>query len=160
MCDLIDIVSKNGMMLLNVGPKADGTITEEETAVLKGIGKWLSVNGEGIYDTIPWKVFGEGKANVKDGFFQDNKNKGYTVKDFRFTYKKGAIYAFQMKPCKNKIVKMKSFKTINADLLVKSVTLLETGSKLYFERNKKCMVIRLPENINSDLPLCFKIKLE
>lgn len=48
MCDLIDIVSKNGMMLLNVGPKPDGTITKEETAVLKGIGKWFDVNGEDL----------------------------------------------------------------------------------------------------------------
>ena len=147
-------------MLLNVGPRANGTITEEETAVLKGIGKWLSVNGEGIYDTIPWKTFGEGKANVKDGFFQDNKDKGYSVKDFRFTYKNGAIYAFWMKPCKNKAAKMKSFKIINEDLLVKSVTLLENGNKLQFERNKKYMEIRLPENVESDLPLCFKIELE
>ncbi len=147
-------------MLLNVGPKADGTITAEETAVLKGIGKWMSVNGEGIYDTIPWKSFGEGKANVKDGFFQDNKDKGYTVKDFRFTYKNGFVYAFQMKPGKKKTVKIKSFKTIPSDLLVKSVTLLENGSKLQFERNKKYMEISIPENIHSVLPLCFKIELE
>ena len=65
-----------------------------------------------------------------------------------------------MKPNKNKEVKIKSFKMANADLLVKSVTLLENGSKLQFERNKKCMVIHLPEQIESDLPLCFKIELE
>lgn len=159
-CDMIDIVSKNGMMLLNVGPKADGTITAEETDVLKGIGKWLKVNGDGIYDTIPWKVFGEGKANVKAGFFQDNKKKGYTEKDFRFTYKKGSIYAFQMKPGKSRTVKIKSFKTVKEDLLVKSVTLLENGNQLKFERNKKCMVINLPEGVQSDLPLCFKIELQ
>lgn len=159
-CDLIDIVSKNGMMLLNVGPRADGTITEEEKAVLKGIGRWLSVNGEGIFDTIPWKAFGEGKANVKDGFFQDNKDKGYTAKDFRFTYKNGSVYAFWMKPSKNKAAKIQSFKMINADLLVKRVTLLENGNTLQFERNKKCMEIRIPDQVTSDLPLCFKIEIE
>lgn len=148
------------MMLLNVGPRADGTITEEEKAVLKGIGRWLSVNGEGLFDTIPWKAFGEGKANVKDGFFQDNKNKGYTAKDFRFTYKNGSVYAFWMKPSKNKAAKIKSFKMINADLLVKRVTLLENGNTLQFERNKKCMEIRLPDQVTSDLPLCFKIEIE
>lgn len=65
-------------MFLNVGPKADGTITDEETSVLLQIGKWLDINKEGINGTVPWKVFGEGKANVKEGFFQDNNEKGYT----------------------------------------------------------------------------------
>lgn len=158
-CDMIDIVSKNGMMLLNVGPKADGTITKEETAVLKGIGSWMKINGEGIYDTIPWKKFGEGKVNVKAGFFQDNKNKGYTEKDFRFTYKNGVIYAFQMKPAKGTAVKIEAFRRMNEDLLVKSVQLLGSDRELVFERNKKHMVIQLPHEVQNDLPLCFKIEL-
>ena len=56
-CDLVDIVSKNGNLLLNVGPKSDGTISEEDTAVLKGIGSWLKINGEAIYGTTYWKIF-------------------------------------------------------------------------------------------------------
>jgi len=159
-CDLIDIVSKNGMMLLNVGPKADGTITKQETAVLKGIGGWLRVNGEGIYDTVPWKVFGEGRVNVKAGFFQDNKEKGYTEKDFRFTYKNGIVYAFQMKPAKGTAVKIKSFKKVGEDVLVESVKLLGNDKELDFERNKKHMVIQLPCRMETDLPLCFEIKLK
>ncbi len=158
-CDLIDIVSKNGMMLLNVGPRADGTITDEETAVLLDMGKWLSVNGEGIYDTVPWKTFGEGKTNVKGGFFQDNKNKPYTEKDFRFTYKDAVIYAFQMKPTKGNVVKLKSFKTAEEDLLVQSVRLLGDDRALRFERNKRGMTINLPDRLKTDLPVCFKIEL-
>lgn len=159
-CDLIDIVSKNGMMLLNVGPKADGTITAEETAVLKGIGKWLRINGEGIYDTRCWKHFGEGKANVKDGFFQDNKKKGYKETDFRFTYKNGMIYAFQMKPAKGNIVRIKSFKQVNEDMIIKSVKLLGDDKSLLFERNKKCMEIHLRDKVQTDLPICFKIEIK
>lgn len=159
-CDLIDIVSKNGMMLLNVGPKADGTITAEETSILKGIGKWLKTNGEGIYATSPWRVFGEGKANVKDGFFQDNKEKGYKEKDFRFTYKQGSIYVFQMKPTAKKSVKIKTFKKTSEDLLVSSVKLLGRNEELRFTRNNKYMEIYLPEALNSDLPVCFKLELE
>ncbi len=159
-CDMIDIVSKNGMMLLNVGPKADGSITKEETAVLKGIGSWMKINGEGIYDTIPWKTFKEGRVNAKAGFFQDNKKKGYTEKDFRFTYKNGIIYAFQMKPAKGTTVKIKKFKRVNEDLLIKSIHLLGTDGELAFERNKKHMTIHLPKRADTDLPICFKIELE
>lgn len=159
-CDLIDIVSKNGMMLLNVGPKPDGTITKEETAVLKGIGKWFDVNGEGIYETIPWKTFGEGKTNVKAGFFQDNKKKGYTEKDFRFTYKDGCIYAFQMKPPKGAVVKIKTLKTIQEDLIINSIKLLGSDKKLKFERNKRYLVISLDDRVQTDLPICFKIELK
>ena len=65
-----------------------------------------------------------------------------------------------MKPGKSRTVKIKSFKTVKEDLLVKSVTLLENGNQLKFERNKKCMVINLPEGVQSDLPLCFKIELQ
>ena len=66
-CDLVDIVSKNGALLLNIGPRPDGTIPEQEQAILGEIGSWLSVNGEAIYDTRPWEVFGEGPTEVKDG---------------------------------------------------------------------------------------------
>lgn len=158
-CDLIDIVSKNGMMLLNVGPKPDGTITKEETSVLKGIGKWFDVNGEGIYETTAWKTFGEGKTNVKAGFFQDNKKKGYTEKDFRFTYKDGCIYAFQMKPPKGTVVKIKTLKTIQEDLIINSIKLLGSDKKLKFERNKRYLAISLDDRVQTDLPICFKIEL-
>ena len=67
---MIDIVSKNGMLLLNIGPKPDGTITDEETQVLKELGEWMKLNGEGIYGTTFWKQFGEGDVNNEEGFFK------------------------------------------------------------------------------------------
>ncbi|MCL2057109.1 MAG: alpha-L-fucosidase [Oscillospiraceae bacterium] len=92
-CDLIDIVSKNGVMLLNVGPKADGSISDEETAVLLGIGKWLEVNGEAVYGTGVWRKAGEGPTQTKEGQFTDDTDTAFTPRDIRFTAKGGVLYA-------------------------------------------------------------------
>lgn len=159
LCDLVDIVSKNGMMLLNIGPKADGKITDEEKNVLLEIGRWLDTNGEGIYETTFWKVFGEGEVNNEDGFFKDGEEKQFTQNDFRFTYKRGYLYAFQMRP-KEKIIRIKSLakKGIH-DFMVGSISVLGEYEIEHYERTEYEMIIKLKENPRSDLPLCFKIEL-
>ena len=158
--DLIDIVSKNGMLLLNVGPKADGTITDEETAVLKQLGAWLKLNGEGVYNTTFWKTFGEGKVNNKAGFFQDSSEKKFTNKDFRFTYKNGYIYAFQMRP-NGKDAVIKTLKKKNGpDFIIKNITLLSTGEKLEFERSNIKLTVKANSCFSDNYPICFKIEIE
>jgi alpha-L-fucosidase len=91
--DLVDIVSKNGSLLLNIGPKPDGTIAEPEEAMLREIGQWLAVNGEAIYGTRPFTVYGEGPTAVVEGPFADEKRKPFTAEDVRFTTKGGTLYA-------------------------------------------------------------------
>jgi len=96
-CDLVDVVSKNGALLLNVGPRADGTIPEEEQSMLRGIGAWLKVNGEAIYDASYWKVFGEGPTKVAEGAFTDTSRGAFTSMDIRFTSKGDTLYASVLK---------------------------------------------------------------
>lgn len=95
--DLVDIVSKNGCLLLNVGPRADGTITEEETRVLEDIGAWLAANGEGIYGSRFWKVCGEGPTEIPAGSFTDIDRQPFTKEDIRFTSKGPVVYAYVLK---------------------------------------------------------------
>lgn len=95
--DLIDIVSKNGNLLLNVGPKADGSIPDEIAGVLRSMGGWLKINGEAIYGTRPFLYFGEGptkSGHVRQaGQFSEGKLTAFTPADIRFTTRDGRLYA-------------------------------------------------------------------
>lgn len=157
-CDLVDIVSKNGNLLINIGPKADGTITDEETKVLLDMGEWLRINGEGIYGTTHWKHFGEGEVNAEEGFFKDGDEKAFTDKDFRFTYKNCYLYAFQMRP--SNTVEIKSLKKLTTpDHIIESVELLGSDEKIDFIRDEEALKINLKSNFRNDLPICFKIAI-
>jgi alpha-L-fucosidase len=89
---LIDIVSKNGNMLLDVGPRPDGTIPEEIVSRLQTIGAWLEKNGEAIYGTRPWERFGEGPTRVKEGMYVADHNTDFTAQDLRFTTRNKLLY--------------------------------------------------------------------
>ncbi|BDD02346.1 alpha-L-fucosidase [Persicobacter psychrovividus] len=160
--DLIDIVSKNGCLLLNVGPKADGTIPEDQVAVLRELGSWLKINGEAIYGSRPWKMFGEGPTHVATGHHTEGTNEELTAKDFRFTSKDGLLYAIAMDWPEDRQVLIPALK-IGAEHLssaVKSVSLLGTQKKVDWKQTEEGLMIQLPEMEPMQYAITFKIQTE
>ena len=96
--NLIDRVSKNGHLLLNVGPRSDGTIPNQAKKCLAGIGKWLDINGEAIFGTTSWQIFGEGptEPDKSGGHFNENNEVRFTAHDIRYTVKDNNLYAIAL----------------------------------------------------------------
>lgn len=160
LCDFVDIVSKNGCLLLDVGPKADGTIPEEEASVLRKIGSWMKINGEGIYDSSFWKVYGEGPTEVPEGHFSDTSRSAYTSEDIRYTYKGGAVYAFVMKMPASRRATLKSFAepaNHEDDLVILSAELLGCPGDVSFCRDHNGLHLHFPEARDTGYPICFKL---
>jgi alpha-L-fucosidase len=93
--ELVDVVSKNGNLLLNVGPKSDGTIPEQARAILLEMGAWLKTNGEAIYGSRPWLLYGEGPTKVTNSA-KNSDQQQFTADDIRFTTHHGALYAIAL----------------------------------------------------------------
>jgi alpha-L-fucosidase len=139
--NLVDIVSKNGNLLLNIGPRADGTITDEETAVLLGTGKWLDVNGEAIYGTRPWKRYGEGPTESASGQFVDQK-KAFTSKDIRFTTKGGSLYVITLAlPSSTESITVTSLASNANNGKVAGVKLVGSAESIKWTQNKSGLII-------------------
>ena len=91
--DLLDVVSKNGRLLLNFGPKPDGTLADKDVEILHKLADWMRVNDECIHGTGLWRINQEGPTKIQEGQFADGASRNFTSEDFRFTCRGGNIYA-------------------------------------------------------------------
>jgi len=156
---LADIVSKNGNLLMNIGPRSDGTIPDEVQQVLRDVGGWLKVNGDAIYGTRPFTTFGEGPTQVKPGQFHDTDTVAYTPQDFRFTTKAGALYAIEMEwPTDGEAVIHTLTNTVTGEKPVSAVTLLDTGAKLEFSQKADGLHITVPKVAPGKYAFAYRVE--
>ena len=148
---LVDIISKNGCMLLNILQRPDGTIDDDAEFILAKLGEWFAVNSEAVYGTRPWRTFGEGETRVKiDGFTENKTDWGRS--DFRFVQKDGAVYAFMMGAAGGETAVLRSF----AEQPVRSVELLGAGP-VPFTQDMGVLLVKLPEKLPSICANTLKI---
>ncbi len=152
---LVDIVSKNGNLLLNIPQRPDGTVDDECLYILDRMARWIKVNGEGIYATTPWTSAGEGPSRVVSGHFKEDAV-DWTVEDFRFTSKDGRVYAFQMTWPDSGKTMIKSL-ALGSVPPVASVDLLGAEGPIAFEQTARGLAIDLPATKPCDDTQCFRI---
>ena len=169
--DLIDIVSKNGALLLNIGPRADGSIPNEDAAILREIGAWLQVNGEAIYGTRPWTIFGEGPTDVVAGSFSDTKRQPFTSADIRFTTRtalsdgqqRSFVYATALAIPENRTLTITSLGSESEHLkrAIVGVSLVEGGwrteTPLAYTQSAGALEVRLPDSLPSDHAVSIRV---
>ena len=163
---LIDIVSKNGNLLLNIPVRGDGAIDDDERKVVAGITDWMEINSEAIYSTRPWKFFGEGPATedvapLSAEGFNEGKGKPFTAEDIRFTTKGRSLYAFTLGCPGDQDVLIKSLSTSSPKLdgkKINNVTLLGYKGNLEWNQKDDGLKVKMPLQLPCEHAIVMKIE--
>lgn len=160
---LVDIVSKNGNMLLNIPVKGDGSIDEKEVAILEGIAQWMEINKESIFNTRPWIVFGEGpSANVANPVNAQGFNEGkakYSAADIRFNQNSKFVYATTFGVPSGKTI-IKSLGKNKKNGTIKKISVLGSSEKVSWKQTDDSVIIEKPTTVPNDIAVVFKILVE
>jgi alpha-L-fucosidase len=167
--ELIEMSSMGGNLLLNISPQGDGSIPEQQQQVLRSVGEWLRIHGEGVYGSHPWKMMGEGPSvpeeapgNWKGGStaqagprVQARRPAPLTEEDFRFTTSGGNLYAFGFKPPAGR-AKIKSLRVGLAK--VDQVQLMGDSTPLRFEQTDTALEVQIPAQALTVFPYCLRVR--
>ncbi len=162
--NLVDAVSRNGNLLLNIGPRADGTIAEGDRQILKELGAWMRVNKEAIDGSRPWRISSEGPTCGKEGQFTDTEELPFTSEDYRFTARDGNVYAICMKCPANGEFSVKSFRDSfdparrKAHMLIDKVDVLGYNGRIDWKVDEEALHVSAP-GISSDHPVTIRVKV-
>lgn len=154
----VDAISKNGVVMMNVALRGDGTLPENQAAYLSAFGDFLKTCGEGIYGTRPWKLYGEGPLKIKDGR-QGENHQSFSAADIRFTTKDGNLYAFVLaRPTEAMVIKSLA---VGGRLTeeIKSIQLLGSSERIHWKRDESALVIGLPKSLPKQPVIGFRIVL-
>jgi alpha-L-fucosidase len=160
---LTDIVSKNGNLLMNFPLPNSGELDFAELEVLNGITDWMSVNSEGIYESRPWKIYGEGPSTqvaIKAGGFNEDKRGDFTAEDVRFTTKGTTLYAFvQGRPEKEAAVQALGLKSTQEPGKIRKVQILGHKGDVKWTQEDGCLKVAMPQEKISDIGITLKVEL-
>jgi alpha-L-fucosidase len=163
---LADIVSKNGNLLLSVPVRGNGEIDEDEVAFLEGMAQWMAVNGDAIFGTRPWTVYGEGPSVTEQaetgqfGGARDVRTKAYAAEDIRFTTKAGALYALVMELPAGRSIVIKALAAGSARMgerRVTNVSLLGCAGRLAWSQDQSGLRVTLPDVLPAEHVIALKI---
>jgi alpha-L-fucosidase len=155
---LIDIVSKNGQLLLNVSPRVDGTIPEDQRKSLLEMGAWLSVNGEAIYGTRPFTVYGEGPKRLRSSGHFVAMDADYDEQNIRYTTNGSTVYAIQMGwPGSNAETVLQAFAALDR-LEISDVTVVGSSEKIEWQRTSDGLRVVSPAALPNQVAICYRIE--
>lgn len=165
-CTLADVVSKNGNLLLNIGPKGDGSIPDGDRRILEELGAWMKVNSEAITGAGVWRKSQEGPTVTCEGQFSDQKEQLYTSRDYRFTVNNGYLYAIALKNSKDGRFVIKALAKSKDQNVPEFHGIIEKVETLGFDnavkgwnQNVEGLCVET-KGIESDFPVVFKITIE
>jgi alpha-L-fucosidase len=161
---LLDVVSKNGNLLLSVPVRGDGSLDSDEKAIVESIGKWMTTYSECIYSTRPWKVFGEGPAMegaaaLTAQGFNEGKGKPFTAADIRFTTKGRHLYAMPLGAPTSDTLLIRSLAPTAALFAgqVERVVLVGSNTSLVYKETAEGLAITLPATLGKEFAYAVKI---